>query len=117
MCGAGLGTALQARGAGGSPCSRSPCCPNVPSPKVPKNAPSLPSWQALAVQQPTWLPYLSESSPHVTVSVAEGVPAKEAGELVAAARAGSRARIVPLVGLKLLHGRAGGALGCSTGWG
>lgn len=68
------------------------------------------------MQHPTWLPFLSESSPHVTVSVAEGVPAKEAGELVAAARAGSRARIVPLVGLKLLHGGVAGRQAGSTGW-
>lgn len=60
--------------------------------------------QALAVQFPSWLPYLSDSAPHVTVSVAEGVPAREAGDLIRDARKGQRARIVPLVSMKLLHG-------------
>ena len=66
--------------------------------------------QALAVQHPSWLPFLSDSVPHVTVSVAEGVPAREAGDLIRDARVGQRARIAPLVGVKLLHG--GSALPC-----
>ena len=57
------------------------------------------------VQLPSWVPFLSDSVPHVTVSVAEGVPAREAGDLVAQARdPSSRVRIAPLLGLKLLHG-------------
>ncbi len=60
--------------------------------------------QALAVQHPSWLPFHSDSVPHVTVSVAEGVAAREAGDLVRDARAGARAHITPLLGVKLLHG-------------
>ena len=63
--------------------------------------------QALAVQHPSWLPYYSEAVPHVTVSVAEGVPPREAGDLVRDAKSrGARARIMPLVGVKLLHGES-----------
>lgn len=63
--------------------------------------------QALAVQHPSWLPFYSESVPHVTVSVGEGVLAREAGDLVKAGQQGAGPRVVPLVGMKLLHGTVG----------
>lgn len=58
------------------------------------------------VQQPAWLPWHDdgEGAPHVTVSVAEGVPPKEAGELTRAALAADPPAVAPLTSLKLLHG-------------
>lgn len=44
--------------------------------------------EAVAVQPPEWLPPCESPAPHITLSTAEGVPASEAGNLVAEGIAG-----------------------------
>lgn len=62
--------------------------------------------QAIEVKLPSWLPCATPAVPHVTVSIVPEASAREAGELIAAARM-ERAGVQPVQGLRVVHGIVG----------